>query len=94
MDADMLKGNLKRAIGKMPPELQLDFAKLWTGVEKHLATFERIGPEIMDIMGNDVMSIAVEWQCKMLDKDALSKIVHEAFAESGIMPQDAPKPQG
>ncbi len=91
MDADMLKGNLKLAIKKMPPELQIDFAKLFPAVARHLPTLEKIGPELIELMSNDVMAIGIEWQCNMLDKDALMKVIQEAFAESGIIPADAPK---
>jgi hypothetical protein len=94
MDMDFLKGNLKAAIMKMPADLQLDFSKLWTGVEKHIGTFEKIGPAIWELLGNDVMALGIEWQCNMLDKDQLSKVFREAFGECGIVLPDDPKPKG
>jgi len=94
MDMEFLKGNLKAAIRKMPPDLQLDFSKLFTVVEKHMATLEKIGPEVWDLLSNDVMTCAMEFMSGTVNKDGLSKVVHEAFAECGIGLPDAPKPQG
>lgn len=91
MDMDFLKSNLKEAIRKMPAEMQLDFSKLWTGVEKHIPVFQIIGPEIWGLLSNDVMAAAMEWQCNMLNMEGLSKVFRESFAECGIVLPDEPK---
>ncbi len=91
MDMEFLKGNLKTAIRMMPPEMQLDFSKLWTGVEKHLPTFEKMGGSVWELMSGDVMTLVMEFSAGVLDKEQLSKIFREAFAECGIGLPDEPK---
>jgi hypothetical protein len=85
MDMDALKANVKKALAHLPPDMQLDASRLFSMVEKHMPTIEKIGPLMMPLLGDDVMALAVEWQCKMLDKENLNKTLREAFAESGIV---------
>lgn len=91
MDMDTVKENVKKAVKLMPPELQLDFARLFVGVEKHMPTLSTVGPEIWDFMANDVMTVAMEFSMGTVDMDALSKAMHEAFGECGIVIPDMPK---
>jgi hypothetical protein len=90
MDMDALKSNVKEAIKLMPPALQIDFGKLFTGVEKHLPFLEANFPKVWSLMANDIMSLSAEFSMGIIDKDALSKAMHEAFGECGIGLPDVP----
>jgi len=92
MDMDALKANVKEAIKLMPPALQIDFGKLFTGVEKHLPFLEANFPKVWSLLANDVMSLSAEFSMGIIDKEGLSKVMHEAFGECGIGLPDVPKP--
>ena len=91
MDMDTLKENVKKAVKLMPPELQLDFARLFKGVEIHMPVLTKIGPKVWDAVSLDVMAMVSDFSMGIIDMDQLSKTMHEAFAECGIMVPDAPK---
>ena len=94
MDLNHFKGNVKKALALMPPEMSLDFTRLFTMVEKHEETIGKLGPQLMAILGDDVMALAVEWQCKMINMEGLSKVMHEAFGEAGIVVPSRPNAGG
>jgi hypothetical protein len=89
-DLDALKDNVKRALKLMTPEMQLDASRLFSMIEKHMPVIEKIGPQFMDILGNDVQAIMVEAAMGTVNKDALNTTLREAFAESGIVIPDDP----
>src|SRR5262245_51417747 len=94
MDMDTLKENVKTVIGLMPAEVQLDCAKLFHIVVKHMPTIEKIGPVVVGILGNDVNTLAMEFAMGTLDKDRLNKTMTEAFAECGIVLPEISAPVG
>jgi hypothetical protein len=85
MDLGQLKEDIKKVIKHMPAELQLECAKVFHTVVKHMPTIEKIGPLIAPLLMPHVQAGAVEFAMGMIDRDGLDKAMREAFAESGIV---------
>lgn len=85
MDLGQLKEDLKAAIKVMPVELQLEAAKVFHAVGKHMPTIEKIGPVIGPLLMPHIQAGAVEFAMNMIDREGLDKTMREAFLESGIV---------
>lgn len=85
MDYATLKDNVKKTIKLMPAEIQLDVAQLFHIVIKHMPTIEKLGPQVMGLLANDINALAMEKATGILDTNALNATMTEAFAECGIV---------